>query len=229
VSPGDPLGPDDGPVRYAVDATCAIVTIHRPEARNAISPEAASGLEAAIDLTEADDRIRAVVLAGSGAVFCAGADLEAVAAGRGVELSTEGGFGGFVRRERTKPLLAAVDGPALAGGAELVLACDLVVASTAARFGPPEMTRGAGGVRRRPVSAGPEDPNQRRDAVRHHRGADRGRGRVSLRPRELLCAHGGALAAAVSLARRVTANAPLAVRESRLVVLGTTHAPDADG
>jgi enoyl-CoA hydratase len=60
-------------------------------------------------------------------------------------------------------------------------------------------------------------------------GADRGRGRVSLRPRELLCAPGGALAAAVGLARRVTANAPLAVRESRLVVLDTTHAPDADG
>ena len=106
-------------VQYEVrpGAHVAVVTIDRPEARNAISPEVARGIEDAVDRSEEDDDVRVVVLTGTPPVFCAGADLKAVGAGRGAELFTErGGFGGLTRRERTVPWIAAVDGPALAGG-----------------------------------------------------------------------------------------------------------------
>src|SRR5919107_1309802 len=100
---------------------------------------------------EVRDGVGVGILAGVGTVFCAGADLKAIASGGAGGLMTErGGFGGFVRRERNKPVIAAVEGPAVAGGCELVCACDLVVASTDARFGVPEVKRalvaGAGGL-----------------------------------------------------------------------------------
>ena len=98
---------------------CAVITIDRPEARNAISPEVAQGIEGAIDAAEADDGVRVAVLTGTPPVFSAGADLKAIQAGRSDELATErGGFAGLVRRERCKPLIAAVEGAALAGGTE---------------------------------------------------------------------------------------------------------------
>ena len=95
------------------------------------------------------------ILTGVPPVFSAGADLKEINAGRAVDLTTaRGGFGGITRRERTKPIIAAVDGPALAGGAEMALACDLIVASTNARFGLPEVKRSlvaaAGGLFRMP-------------------------------------------------------------------------------
>jgi enoyl-CoA hydratase len=216
-------------VQYEVraDAHVAVVTIDRPGARNAISPEVARGLEDAVDRSEQDDDVRVVILTGTPPVFCAGADLKAVGEGRGAELSTErGGFGGLTRRERTIPWVAAVDGPALAGGTELVLACDLVVASTSARFGVPEVKRGlvaaAGGLfrlgRRVPQNIALEailtgDPFSAEDAHRH--------GLVNV-----LCAPGEALDRALELAARITVNAPLAVRESRAVALAATPAED---
>ncbi|OYV01493.1 MAG: enoyl-CoA hydratase, partial [Burkholderiales bacterium PBB5] len=134
----------------------ALVTINRPEARNAVNGDVARGLQAAIDETEADDQVWAVILTGAGSdAFSAGADLKAVSSGQGAQLATErGGFAGFVHAPRSKPWIAAVNGPALAGGCELVLACDLVVAVTGARFGLPEVKRGlvasAGGLYRLP-------------------------------------------------------------------------------
>lgn len=133
----------------------AVVRLNRPEARNAVSPELALAVEAALDEVEADDGARVVVLTGAPPVFCSGADLKAVAAGdgRGVE-TLRGGFGGVTRRELTKPLIAAVNGHALAGGFEIVLACDMVVAADDAEFGLPEASRGlfagAGGLVRLP-------------------------------------------------------------------------------
>jgi len=217
-------------VGYDVDGRCAILTIDRPEARNAISPEVAQGLEAGLDRAEGDAEVWAIVLTGAPPVFCAGADLKAVGAGRGAELSTErGGFAGVVRRERVKPMIAAVDGPALAGGTELVLACDLVVASTAATFGLPEVKRGlvaaAGGLfrlgRKLPANVAMEcaltgDPITAEAAHRH--------GLVNV-----LCEPGRAREGALALAQRIVANAPLAVRESRSVMLATTFAPDEVG
>src|SRR3712207_6135663 len=134
----------------------ALVTINRPDARNAVNGAVAQGLEAAVDRVERDPEIWAAVLTGAGPhAFCAGADLKEVSAGRSMTLSRErGGFAGFVRAERTKLWIAAAQGHALAGGLELLLACDLAVAAETATFGLPEVKRslvaGAGGVFRLP-------------------------------------------------------------------------------
>jgi enoyl-CoA hydratase len=133
----------------------ALVTLNRPEARNAISPEVSQTMAAVLDEIEADTNLRAVVLTGAGEVFSAGADLKVVAQGRANEIArAKGNFAGIVTRDFPKPIIAAVNGPALAGGCEIVLACDLVVAAETARFGIPEVKRGlmaaAGGLFRLP-------------------------------------------------------------------------------
>lgn len=136
----------------------AIVTINRPDAANAVTPEVAQQLEAAVRSSEADDDTWVVLLTGAGdRCFCAGADLKEVAAGRADALRTDrGGFAGFVYAERSKPWIAAVNGAAFGGGCEIVLACDMVVAAEHARLALPEVLRGliagAGGLFRLPRS-----------------------------------------------------------------------------
>lgn len=133
----------------------ALVTLDRPERRNAIDANTADALFAAVAATEADPAVRVVVLTGAGTAFCAGADLTGHASSsfrlRG---PAEGGFAGFVLARRSKPWIAAVNGPAVAGGMEIVLACDTAVAAAVARFGLPEVKRGllatGGGVQRLP-------------------------------------------------------------------------------
>lgn len=208
----------------------AVVTINRPEARNAVNGVVAAGIEDAIDRIEADDSIWVGILTGVPPVFCAGADLKEINSGNAGGLATtKGGFAGITMRERIKPIIAAVDGPALAGGTEIVLSCDLVVASTTASFGIPEVKRslvaGAGGLfrlgRKIPINIAMEltltgDPI---DAARaHHFGLV-----------NRLVEPGDALAEAISLAEQICANAPIAVRESRKIVLGATNAPDDVG
>src|SRR5262245_12582636 len=132
-----------------------VVRIDRPEAKNAVNDVVAIGLEAAFDEIEADADVRVAVVTGTGDVFCAGADLKMLAAGRSDDIHTaRGGFAGFVERSFTKPVIAAVNGAALAGGFESVLACDLVVAADTAYFGLFEVKRGlvaaAGGLFRLP-------------------------------------------------------------------------------
>jgi enoyl-CoA hydratase len=216
-------------VEYEQRGRIAVLTINRPEARNAVNGEVAAGIEAAIDRIEGDDGTWVGVLTGAGSVFSAGADLKAIASGQAAALSTErGGFAGLVRRMRTKPLIAAVDGPALAGGCEITLACDLIVASTNARFGIPEVKRSlvaaGGGLIRLPKIIPPKvamelaltgDPI---DAERAH-----ALGLVN----EVVDA-GQAVDAAVALAERICANAPVAVRESRQVVLKAIGLDDED-
>jgi enoyl-CoA hydratase/carnithine racemase len=133
----------------------AIAAINRPDARNAVNGDVANGMEAILDELEGDAGVQAVVITGRGPTFCAGADLKKVAKGEGGDLATKkGGFGGIVTRDFPKPLIAAVNGPALAGGFEVVLACDLVVAAEDTVFGLPEAKRGlfaaAGGLIRLP-------------------------------------------------------------------------------
>ncbi|HMQ24591.1 MAG TPA: crotonase/enoyl-CoA hydratase family protein [Acidimicrobiales bacterium] len=207
-------------IEYETRGHVAVITINRPEARNAVNGEVANGIEGAIDRMEADDGVWLGILTGAGTVFCAGADLKAINEGRGAELMTaRGGFAGLVQRERTKPIIAAVDGPALAGGTEIVLACDLVVAATNATFGIPEVKRSlvaAGGglwrlPRKLPVNLAMEltltgDPITAERA--HHFGLV-----------NELCEAGTALERAMALAERIEANAPLAVRESRRILL----------
>src|SRR5437588_12492362 len=142
-------------VEFETKGRAAVRPINRPEARNAVNGEVAQSMEAGIDRLEDDPELWAGVVAGVGPVFSAGADLKVIAAGRPQDLLTErGGFAGIARRERRKPIVAAVDGPALAGGCEIALACDLIVASRQAAFGLPEVKRSlvaaAGGLFRPP-------------------------------------------------------------------------------
>ena len=118
-----------------------IITIDRPDSRNAINRAVAEGMAAALDRLDTDDALACGVITGAGGTFCAGMDLKAFLAGE-VPIIEGRGFAGIVERPSVKPLVAAVEGFALAGGFEVALACDLVVASRAARFGLPEVTRG---------------------------------------------------------------------------------------
>jgi enoyl-CoA hydratase len=221
-------------IEYTKQGNVGIITINRPNARNAVNTDVATGIEDAIDQIEADDEVWVGILTGAktekGYIFCAGADLKQMSVDPGGMSTARGGFGGLVQRERSKPLIAAVDGPALAGGTELVLACDLVVASKTAVFGVPEVKRNlvaaAGGLFRLPrklprniamelVLTGRLDfPAERA----HHFGWV-----------NVLCEEGQALEGAKELAGRITENAPLAVRESRKIVLEATDQPDEIG
>jgi enoyl-CoA hydratase/carnithine racemase len=121
-----------------------VLTLNRPEARNAVDQELTDQMTAALDELNQDEDLRAIVLTGAGdKAFCAGMDLKAFGAGAMGSIGADaGGFGGFARREIKVPVIAAVNGPALAGGFELMLACDLVVAADHAIFGIPEAKRG---------------------------------------------------------------------------------------
>jgi enoyl-CoA hydratase len=214
-------------VEYEKRGQVAVLTIRRPEARNAVNAEVAQAMEAAIDRLEAEEDAWVGIVTGDGPVFSAGADLKAIASGQGASINTErGGFGGIARRERTKPVIAAVDGPALAGGCEMVLACDMVVASTNASFGLPEVKRSlvaaAGGLFRLPRSI-PRmvamEVALTGDPIPAQRAFQLGLVNELVEP-------GQALTAALELAQRICANAPLAVRESRRIVLAAQTADD---
>ncbi|MCW2666181.1 MAG: enoyl-CoA hydratase [Frankiales bacterium] len=202
-------------ILYEVDGRIATITLNRPDQRNAVSPELAAGLGEAVAAFEADPEVWVALLTGAGPNFCAGADLKAIAAGRGAGLSVEpGGFAGFVRYPRTKPVIAAVRGFALAGGTELVLGCDLVVAGSDAQFGLPEVTRGivaaAGGLFRLPQVL-PRARALELIMTGERMGAEEalrlGLVNAVVEPDQVL-------AAARALADRICQNAPLAVRES---------------
>src|SRR3954468_16743150 len=151
-------------VLYETRGRIGLITLNRPEARNAVNGDVAAGVEAAIDQLEADDEVWVgIITANTGGqerpVFSAGADLKAINSGQAASLNTKrGGFAGFVYRERTKPVIVAVDGLATAGGCEIVLAADLVVATTRSAFGLAEVKRnliaGAGGLFRLPRAIG---------------------------------------------------------------------------
>ncbi len=202
-------------VLYELHGHVATLTLNRPDQRNAVSPELTAAMDAALQRFEADDDAWVGVLTGAGANFCAGADLKALHAGRGGELVTEaGGFGGFVRYPRTKPVIAAVRGFALAGGTELVLACDLVVAGTDAQFGLPEVTRGivaaAGGLFRLPRVLPPARAMElilTADRMSADEAARLGMVNHVVEPDAVVDR-------ARELAERICRNAPLAVRES---------------
>jgi enoyl-CoA hydratase len=221
-------------VDYEKQGNVGIITINRPDARNAVNSDVAQGIESAIDQIEADDEVWVGILTGArtekGYIFCAGADLKQMAVDPGGMQTAKGGFGGFVTRERTKPIIAAVDGPALAGGTELVLAADLVVASRTAVFGIPEVKRNlvaaAGGLFRLPRKIPRDVAMELALTGRLDFPAERAYdfGWVNR-----LCEEGEALETAKGLAAEIAENAPLAVRESRKIVLEATDQPDDVG
>jgi enoyl-CoA hydratase len=215
-------------VDYVVSQRVAVITIGRPDARNAVNGAVATGIEQAIDRVEGDPDCWLAILAGDGPVFCAGADLKAIASGQAASLRTErGGFAGLVNRERRKPLIAAVDGAALAGGFEMVLACDLVVASRSAVFGLPEVKRSliaaGGGLFRLPRAVGPKVAMElilTGDPITAEQAYELGLVNVLVDP-------GEALTAAHTLAGRILLNAPHAVWESRAVAAHALSDNDA--
>jgi crotonobetainyl-CoA hydratase len=201
-----------------------VVTINRPEARNAVNLAVATGVGDALEEAEGDPQIWALVLTGAGdAAFCAGADLKAIS--RGESITLEGhraawGFAGYVRHHVSIPTIAAVNGFALGGGTELTLASDLAVASETASFGLPEVKRGiyagAGGVFRLPEQLPRKvamrmiltgEPITAAEALELHLVNE-------VVPQDRV------LDAALELASRVTANAPLAVQASKRLALG---------
>ena len=219
-------------VEYEVRGKVAIITLNRPEARKAVNGDVASGLEAAIDKLEADSNVWIGVLAANTAgqerpVFCAGADLKAINSGQAAGLNTKrGGFGGFVYRDRKKPVIAAVDGLATAGGCELVLACDMLVASTRSAFGLAEATRnliaGAGGLFRLPRAIGRAAAMEAiltGEPFSAQRAYELGMVNKLVEPN-------ASLDAAIDLALRVCKAAPLAVWASRKIVLASETESD---
>jgi enoyl-CoA hydratase len=185
-----------------------LMRMDRPDKRNAIDAAMTAELSVALDLLEDDETLWAGVLTGSGSVFSAGTDL---IAGAG-EPTERGGPYGLVRRARSTPLIAAVEGLALGGGMELVLACDLVVAGRGASFGLPEVARGlvatCGGLFRGPREL-PLNVARELLLTGERLGAERAErlGFVNV-----LTDDGAAVSAALDLARRICRNAPVAVR-----------------
>jgi enoyl-CoA hydratase len=196
-----------------------LIVINRPEARNALNLAVATGIRDAVDELDADDELRAGVLTGAGGTFSAGMDLKAFLRG---ELPAFPGRGlcGITQTPPRKPLIAAVEGWALAGGFELVLACDLVVASTSARFGVPEVKRSlvaaAGGallLAQRIPRAIALEMLLTGDPIDAERAAE-----VGLINR--LVDEGQAVDIAVELAMRIAANGPLALIATKEIAAG---------
>jgi enoyl-CoA hydratase len=206
---------DEVLVEYA--ERIAVITINRPQARNAINRAVSAGMaQAFADLDERDD-LTVGIVTGAGGTFSSGMDLKAFLAGENVRIEGKG-LGGLTQSPPRKPLIAAVEGWALAGGCEVALACDLIVAANDAKFGIPEVKRGlvagAGGLirlpRRIPAGIAMElaltgDPLPAVDAHRL--------GLVNA-----LTEPGGALEGARALARRIAANGPLAVAATKQIV-----------
>lgn len=200
------------PVRVERVGSALVLTIDRPEVRNAVTRAMCETIAAALDEAETDAAVRSVVVTGAGEkAFCAGADLRDVT-GAGIEKGSARdryGFGGFVRHPLEKPLIAAVNGDAVGGGAEMLLRCDLVVAASHARIGFPEVARGVvagggGALRLRHVVG----PRVAADLLLTGRLVDAPAARESGLVTEL---HDQPLVRALELAERIAANAPIAI------------------
>jgi len=195
----------------------SVITMNRPEARNAVNHAVSVGVCEAVDELESREDLMVGIITGAGGTFCSGMDLKAFLAGEQIGIPDRG-LGGITRRRPRKPMIAAVEGWALAGGCEIALACDMIVAAEDAKFGIPEVKRsliaGAGGLLRLPRLLPPAiaaelaltgDPLLAPDAYRH--------GLVNT-----LSTPGQALSAALALASRITPNGPLAVAATKEIL-----------
>ena len=195
-----------------------VITINRPDARNAVDQSVAAGMAEALEKLDADGALKVGVLTGAGKGFSAGMDLKAFVSG-GMPVAGDRGFAGIVQRSCKKPLIAAIEGFALAGGLEIALSCDLIVAGKGARLGIPEvgvgLFAGAGALLRLPRRVGLGNSmrlaltGQPIDADEAHR--------IGLVDR--VAETGQALATAVELAEVIAKNAPLGVAASKQVLV----------
>ncbi|WP_330255581.1 crotonase/enoyl-CoA hydratase family protein [Nocardia sp. NBC_00565] len=198
----------------------AIITLNRPEAMNAVNSALSIAVGAALEQLAADRELRVGVITGAGRAFCAGADLKELARGNGIHdpAHPEYGFAGLVQHFVDKPLIAAVNGFALGGGTEIVLACDLAVMSADAELGLPEVKRGlfaaAGGVLRLPRQIPPKIAHEMvLTGTSIDAAAAAQWGLVNrVVPAEQV------LSSAVQLAETIAANAPLSVRASKRIM-----------
>ncbi len=215
-------------VKVEIVERVQIITINRPQARNAINYEAAQDLAAALERLDSDDNVVIGVLTGAANTFCSGMDLKAFAASGQRPYAGKRGFAGICEQPPRKPLIAAVEGYALAGGCEVALACDLIVAAENATFGLPEVKRGlvpgSGGMLRLParipyhiameaVLTGDMVPAERF----HHYGLV-----------NRLVEPGKALEAALDLARQIAENGPLAVQTAKQIIAESRNWRPAD-
>jgi enoyl-CoA hydratase len=194
-----------------------LITLNRPDARNAVNLALAQGIAAALDVLDADDGLKVGVITGAGKGFSAGMDLKAFATGQRPWVADRG-FGGIVQRSARKPLIAAVEGFALAGGLEIALACDLIVASRDARLGIPEVKRSlvaaAGALRRLPQRVALNVAMELAltgDPVSAERGYEIGLVNRVTDP-------GGAVGAALEIAAAIARNGPLALDATKEIL-----------
>jgi enoyl-CoA hydratase len=205
------------PVLVERDGRIQIITLNRPEARNAVNRGLAEGIANALDALDADDDLSVGVLTGAGSGFCAGMDLKAFVQGE-VPYVGDRGFAGITQRSARKPLIAAIEGFAVAGGLEVALACDLIVAGRSAKLGVPEVKRSlvaAGGALLRLPRRLPEGVAMEMALTGDPISAERGHefGLVNR-----LADDGQALEVALDLARKIAANGPLALAATKTVM-----------
>jgi enoyl-CoA hydratase len=215
------------PVLVAARDGVLEITLNRPEARNAVNAAVAEGVAAALDRLDSEAELRVGILTGAGPSFCAGMDLKAFVAGE--RPYAEGrGFAGIAERPPEKPIVAAIEGYAVAGGFEVALACDLIVAARDARVGIPEVKRGlvaaAGALLRLPKRI-PYHLAMELALTGDPMSAERAHeiGIVNRRAEP-----GGALEAARELAAAIVANGPLATAASKRIIVESADWPDAE-
>jgi enoyl-CoA hydratase len=203
-----------------------IVTLNRPEAKNAANKALAEGLAAAMDTLDAEPSLRVGIIVGAGGTFCSGMDLKAFLTGERPHVAGRG-FAGLTEAPPKKPLIAAVNGYALAGGFEIALACDLIVANKDAKFGIPEVKRGlaaaAGGLMRLPRQI-----PQRLALEMALTGDFYSAARVYEMGLINRIVEGDALEGALALAQAINANGPLAVAASKQVVKNSAEWSEAE-
>ena len=216
-----------GKVLVERDQGVMTITISRPEVRNAIDEQTAHGLAAALEELDPEPALVAAVLTGAGGTFCSGMDLKAFLAGQRPSTDRRG-FAGIVERPPAKPIIAAVEGAAVAGGFEVALACDLIIAAENARFGLPEVKRGlvaaGGGLLRLPRRV-PYHLAMEWALTGDYITAERA-AQVGLVNR--LVAPGTAAAQAAALARVIAANGPLAVAAAKRIIVESADWPIAE-
>jgi enoyl-CoA hydratase len=204
-----------------------LITINRPDQRNAVNAAVAQGIAAALDELDGDDELSLGVLTGAGKGFCAGMDLKAFLEGE-IPYADDRGFAGITQRASTKPLIAAIEGFAVAGGLEVALACDLIVAARGAKLGIPEVKRSlvaaGGGLLRLPrvlprnvamelaLTGDPIEAERAHELGLVNRVAEPGR----------------ALESALELAEAIAANGPLALAATKRILAESVDWPEAE-